>query len=123
VNDTNAVPWKIPTSLSLPCTEGRSNAAAFDGAVKSKDLAILFSGWKNVRQVLFVDTHGHGRAPEIAARYAQWLGKANTGGDPAPQIFFMQGGLVAYCNAQCFGRVLLNTANPFGKLWSPSIRL
>ncbi|KIW93289.1 uncharacterized protein Z519_05894 [Cladophialophora bantiana CBS 173.52] len=112
--DTDVVPWKIPASLSLPCAEGKSNATVFNDASKGKDLAVLFSSWKQLRQVIFVDTHGHGRAPEIATRYAQWIGTANRAGvDPEPQIFFVAGGLASYCNAQCFGRVLLNTPNPY----------
>lgn len=74
----------------------------------------MFSGWGNLREIIFVDTHGHIRAPEIATRYAQWLTKTNTARASQPIIFYMTGGLAAYCNAQCFGRVLLNTDNAFG---------
>jgi len=116
-NDKDVVPWKIPASLPMPCTEGKPNAKVFDDATKGRELAVLFSGWKQLREVIFVDTHGHVRAPEIATRYAQWITKTNTGKAPGPKIFVMTGGLAAYCNAQCFGRVLVNAPNAFVTGW------
>jgi hypothetical protein len=100
----------------MPCSEGKPNGKVFDDAAKGKDLAVLFSGWQQLREVIFVDTHGHTRAPEIATRYAKWLIKNNTGKAAEPKILFMAGGMASYCNAQCFGRVLLLAPNAFGRL-------
>lgn len=100
----------------MPCSEGKPNAKVFDDASKGKELAVLFSGWKQLREVIFVDTRGHVRAPEIATRYAQWLTKNKTGNVAEPKILYMTGGLATYCNAQSFSRVPLLAPNPLGRL-------
>lgn len=114
--DTDSVPWKIPGAKMLPCIEGKSNKDAFDRAMCDQRFASICAKDQvgQLNNVIFVDTHGHSRAPEMATRYAQWILKERKEAGPE-NIFFLIGGLAAYCNAQSFGRVLLHTPNAFSK--------
>lgn len=102
-------------AMSLPCKEGVSNASVFASATNKAEFAPLFAGREKLHDALFVDTHGHGRAPEMATRYVQWLDSMRVESNKRPRIWYMMGGMHAYCNAQCFGRVVMTTPNPFGE--------
>ena len=109
-------------AISLPFKEGGSdasqfNASQFKSAVGKSEFKSLFAGRETLRSALFVDTHGHGRAAEMATRYVQWLDSMKLEPGKRPQVLCLTGGMHAYCNAQCFGRVVLNTPNPFGEFF------
>lgn len=108
--------------------EGSNNAKIFDDAVANSKVAgskfarmfqIQTSGSikrLGATTVLFVDTHGHTRAVEMTARYIRWLQsqRANEAITSMPYVAYMAGGMVAFCNAQCFGRAIMNTRNAYG---------
>ena len=117
------LPWKIPSAIPLPCAEGSSNATQFTTAITKADFSRLFKiqtsgSSKSVHalEVLFVDTHGHGRAVEVTARYLKWIADKHEKKEITrkPRVAYLAGGMAMYCNPQCFGRAIMNTPNAYG---------